>query len=150
MEWMEWIWTALFVIFVAAEIGTVQLISIWFSLGSLAALISAFFGANPVIQVIIFVIVSAVSLGISFPLIRKRMRTKKPIATNADMDIGKTASVIEEINSDNSTGRVILGDVHWMAVSDNEKDIIPIGSIVTVKEVHGAKLVVCLKTEIHS
>lgn len=146
---MEWIWASLFVIFVVAEIATVQLISIWFSLGALAALVSEFFGAGPVTQIVIFSIVSAVTLAISFPLIRKRMKTKKPVATNADRDIGKTASVIEEINFDKDTGRVTLSGVDWKAVPANKTEIIPVGSIVTVKEVYGAKLIVASKTEIH-
>lgn len=147
---MELIWAALFVIFVIAEIATVQLISIWFSVGSLAALASAyFFDLSTAGQITVFFVVSAIALAVSFPFIRKRMKTTLT-ATNADRDIGQTASVIEEINFDCGTGRVTLSGVDWKAVPENKAEIIPAGSIVTVKEIQGAKLVVAPKTEIHS
>ena len=103
-------------------------------------------------QLAIFIISSAILLALTFPLVRKRINVKR-VATNNDLDIGQSASVIEEINHDKGTGRVTLNGVDWSAVPENENDVIPKGSIVTVKEVQGAKLVVAVKNnntaEIH-
>jgi len=43
-------------------------------------------------------------------------------------------------------GRVTLGGVDWSAQPLDHEQIIPKGSIVTVEEVQGAKLVVSQKT----
>lgn len=77
---------------------------------------------------------------ITFPLIRSR-RKKAHIATNADLDIGKTAAVIEKIDPTINTGRVTLNGVDWCAVSENG-EAIPKDAIVTIVEISGAKLIV--------
>ena len=63
---MEWfypvLWLALIILFVVLEASTVQLVSIWLAAGSLAALIPAMLGMPLVVQVIVFVAVSAVCL----------------------------------------------------------------------------------------
>ena len=97
-------------------------------------------------QLMIFIISSAVLLAITFPLIRKKLKGKI-VSTNADLDIGETATVIEEINKNAGTGRVTLNGVDWSAFNVNPAEVIPKGSIVTVKEVQGAKLMVALKEE---
>ena len=76
-----------------------------------------------------------------FPANTKNSKAKKT-ATNSELNIGENATVIEDINSENGTGRVNLNGVDWMAVSDC---IIPAGSTVVVTEIDGAKLKVILK-----
>lgn len=142
------IWAILFVLFVIAEVVTIQLVSIWLACGSLITLICTYFFDIPFIgQLAIFIISSAILLGITFPLIRKKLNTKI-VGTNSELDIGQSAAVIEEINTDLGTGRVTLNGVDWSAVPGNKNEIIPVGSIVTVKEVHGAKLIVALKEDV--
>ncbi len=139
------IWAILFVVFVAAEFATVQLVSIWFAFGSLIAMVCAyFFEINFLAQLGVFILASGLLLAITFPLVRKRLVTTKT-ATNNDLDIGQSATVIEEIDFDNGTGRVTLKGVDWSAVPENEDTIIPKGTIVIVKDVQGSKLVVAEK-----
>ena len=70
---------------------------------------------------------------------------KKHIATNSELEIGKSATVIEEINPDKNSGRVTLNGIDWSAVSSDGK-IISKNSIVTVKEIKSTKLIVELKS----
>ena len=65
----------------------------------------------------------------------------KTVHTNFELDIGKTAVVTEDINNDYSVGRVKLNGVNWEARSD-DGTLISAGSIVTVKEISGSKLIV--------
>lgn len=140
-------WAILFVIFVIAEIASVQLISIWFAFGALVTMLCTYFFDIPVMgQLAIFIITSAILIAATFPVIRKRLNTAR-VATNNDLDIGRNATVIEEVNADNGTGRVTLNGVDWCAVPEDRNMIIPVGSIVIVREVQGAKLVVSLKEE---
>ncbi|MDD6279261.1 MAG: NfeD family protein [Ruminococcus sp.] len=138
-------WAVMFVIFVCAELATVQLVSIWLGLGALISMMIAFFTDFTFLaQLTVFILISAVSLLISVPMLRKRMHAPV-VHTNSELEIGKNATVIEEINSDNGTGRVTLNGVDWNAVADDSSQIIPNGSIVTVKAVRGATLTVAAK-----
>lgn len=139
------IWAILIVVFVILELCTVQLVSIWLAAASLITMIcaAAFDDLSLLGQFGLFVVISVVTLCFSIPLIRKRT-DKKHIATNSELDIGKSAEVIEEINSDKNSGRVTLNGVDWSAVSE-KGNVIPKDSIVTVTEVKGSKLIVKLK-----
>lgn len=135
-------WALVLVAFVIAEVVTIQLVSIWFAAGALVTMICTYFFELSLLQQLgIFIIVSAVFLLASLPLIKKR-RKKPYVGTNSELDIGRHASVIEEISIDKGTGRVALNGVNWSAVPENENDIIPVGSIVIVRKVLGAKLMV--------
>lgn len=136
-------WACAVVAFVIAEVVTVQLVSIWFAAGSLVTLLfSYFYKLTAVEQLGIFIISSSIFLLLSMPFIRKRRRKEDFIATNSELDIGRHATVIETINNDKGTGRVTLNGVNWSAVPEDENEIIPEGTIVIVKKVMGAKLLV--------
>ena len=133
-------WALAVIAFVIAEVATVQLVSIWFAAGAMVTLLlSYFYDLSALQQLGIFIIASAVFLLLSIPLLKKR-RKQAAVATNAELDIGKHATVIEEINSDKGTGRVALNGVNWSAVPEDENEIIPVGAIVIVRKVLGAKL----------
>lgn len=48
------LWSVLLILFIIAEAITVQLVSIWFAIGSLVALIANFCGANALVQAALF------------------------------------------------------------------------------------------------
>lgn len=136
-------WAALVVLFVIVEIATVQLVSIWLAAGSLVTMICTYiFDLTMVEQLLIFLISSTVFLIISWPLLKKA-RKKGHISTNAELDVGKKAVVIENVDLNAGTGRVTLNGVDWSAVSA-DGSVIPKESVVTVVEVQGAKLIVQL------
>lgn len=132
-------WAALFVVFVIAELGTFQLVSIWLALGALAAMFMSIFKAPFWSQVLIFAVASIILLVATRPIVKKMLKDVKP--TNAELDIGKMATVVEEIDNRHSKGRVCLNGVYWAARSYDNK-IIPADSIVKVMEIEGSKLIV--------
>lgn len=139
------VWAILVVIFVIIEIATVQLVSIWLAAGALVTMICCYFFAPGLLgQLAIFLITSTLFLAFTFPILKK-MRGKGHVSTNSELDIGKTATVIEDIDQDSGTGRVTLNGVDWSAVSENGA-VIRKGCIVVVTRVHGAKLFVELKS----
>ena len=136
-------WACAVIAFVVAEIMTIQLVSIWFAAGSLVTLLfSYFYELTAIEQLGLFILSSSIFLLISLPLLRNRRNRKNAVATNAELDVGRHATVIEVINSDKGTGRVTLNGVNWSAVPENENDIIPEGTVVIVKKVMGARLIV--------
>lgn len=133
-------WAAAIVIFAVAEAVTAQLVSIWFVAGSIAALISALFGATPVVQAILFIAVSILALVITRPLVKKYINPKKEY-TNADRVIGQTGIVAEDIDNLKATGQVKADGKIWTARSiDNS--IIPKGNEVIIDKIEGVKLIV--------
>lgn len=128
-------WGILFVILVVLELCTMQLISVWFAAGALAAFIGAAVELNPLGQCILFVAVSFALLLLSLPLLKK-FRASNPNTKTVDPDVGKDATVTEEIDNGSSTGRVKIGDSNWRARSAQDA-VIPIGTIVTVTKIDG-------------
>ncbi len=141
-------WAVVFVLFVAAELATVQLVSIWFAVGALVTLIFTvvFEDTTLLSQLGIFILASGIFLLITFPWLKKR-RNKEHVSTNQELYVGMTATVIEEIDRDKGTGRVTLSGVDWSAVPYESGRIIPVGSIVIVEKVLGTKLSVSLKSD---
>ena len=70
---MIYFWIAVTVVFVIVEVATTQLVTIWFALGSLAALISVSLNAELYLQIIIFAVVSTIAL----VLTRRRQKHRK-------------------------------------------------------------------------
>lgn len=142
---MTLFWAILFVVLVIAELCTLQLISIWFAVGAFLAMVASYYDCSILTQSIIFVVSSGVLFAVTFPFIRKFANSKK-IATNSELNLGKNAVVIEEINRENGTGRVKLEGVDWSAVAD---EVIEKGTKVIVKQIDGTKLKVakCVNSE---
>lgn len=140
-EYSVWIWLALLIVLIITEIATVQLTTVWFALGAFVSLILAAFGVDSIIiQVIVFVAVSLISLIATRPLVKKYVNAKAQ-PTNADRCIGQTAVVTEEINNLLSTGAVKVNGTQWTARSE-KGNIIPENETVTVIKIDGVKLIV--------
>lgn len=134
------LWIVIFAAALIIEAASFALVSIWFAAGALGALIAAAVGAPFWLQLIIFGILAGLLLVFTRPLLKK-LFPHKFIPTNSELEVGKTAVVIEDIDNETGKGRVKLGGVNWAAVSaDGEK--ISAGTTVTVKEIRSAKLVV--------
>lgn len=140
MTTMMVFWGVLFVLLVIAELSTMQLVTIWFAIGSLGAFFAAMSKLGFTGQLAIFVLVSVILLAATRPLLKKLM-VKNVVPMNADKEIGATAVIIEEVNAAAGTGRVRLNGVDWMAVSQ-DGSILPENTVVTVQQVQGAKLIV--------
>ena len=130
-------WLVALVIFAVAEAVTVSLVSIWFVVGALAALIAAGLGGPVWLQVVLFLGISILMLALLRPFVR-RISKATPEATNADRHIGKTALVTEEIDNLRQTGAVRLDGVVWTARAEHD-EIIPVGATIVVRRIAGVK-----------
>ena len=134
------LWIVLMVALIIVEASTASLVCIWFAIGALTAAVSKLLGANLFYQTVAFVIVSAISLCATKPLVKK-LRGKGKTATNADMVIGKTGIVTEEITNDKFAGKVKVAGQEWSAITADGSEI-PKNSKITVLKIEGVKLVV--------
>jgi len=137
---MHYIWFGLLILFIAVEAATVGMVSAWFATGALAALIVSLIGGELWLQVLVFVTVSAVSLGLLRPIARKHF-TPRLFRTNVDAIVGKTCLCVTAIDNLASTGQVKIGDVEWTARSTTG-DPIDVGTQVKVDRVEGVKVYV--------
>jgi membrane protein implicated in regulation of membrane protease activity len=145
MPEMPVVWLAVIVLAALIEMATPQLVSVWFAVGGVGALIACLLGAELWAQVLIFACITAAALAATRPLAKKMLAVKK-VRTNADRYLGKTAVVTAEINNTLGAGQVtVLGSV-WTARS-SDGTVIPAGRRVVVESINGVKLIVRAKPE---
>lgn len=136
---MEYLWLILTVVFIIAEAVTFQLVSIWFAIGSIAALITQLAGGDLLLQTIIFVAVTVICLAATRPLVRK-IRAKA-VSTNVDRVIGQRAIVTEKIDNIENVGQVKVNGMVWSARSSGSA-VISKDALVKVEKIEGVKLLV--------
>ncbi|MDD4355026.1 MAG: NfeD family protein [Candidatus Izemoplasmatales bacterium] len=132
------IWFGVIVLAGIIEASTMDLTSIWFSVGALFALIIAvIWGDNVILQAVIFIVVSILLLLGLRPVFKKYIR-KNEIKTNADKLVGRTAICIKPIVN-GERGEVKIEGKIWTAISNED---IQLDEKVEVLSIDGVKLVV--------
>lgn len=139
-QMMTIVWTGAIILFGVVEAATAGLVSIWFVAGALAALVAAFVDAPLMVQIILFLVVSAGALAMTRPLLQK-ITTAAATPTNADRVLGAMAKVTETIDNENSTGAVYVDGKTWTARS-LDGTVFPAGSQVRIETMEGVKLLV--------
>ena len=134
------VWLVLLIVFAVGEAVTVGLTSIWFAAGALGALITSTLTENLLIQIIVFLALSFVTLLLVRPLARKYFIPRR-VATNADRILGQEGIVTEDIDNIQGRGRVTIAGADWTARTEDDQPI-PAGSMVRVLRIEGVKVIV--------
>ena len=134
------VWAGLIILFAVLEGMTVQLVSIWFVIGSVAGLICSLLKAPVWLQITVAVAVSIIALIITRPIIKKHI-TPKITPTNADRVIGKVGIVEEDIDNTKAVGLVSVDGQIWSARAQ-DGELIAKGEQVDVLKIEGAKIIV--------
>lgn len=92
------LWLAAAVGFLALEASTFNMTSIWFAIGSAAALLCCVFTGSFRVQAVVFLVVSILCLAAFRPLAAK-LRLKHT-ATNGDRNLGREAIVLSPVTAD--------------------------------------------------
>ena len=121
------IWLGILAVLLVIEGLTTALTTIWFAGGALAAAIASGIGVGIVPQLLLFFGVSLVLLIFTRPVAMKLMNKNT-----------------EKTNVDNlaQTGQVRINDIEWMARTSDDTKTIPVDTVVTIKAVHGVRLIV--------
>lgn len=134
---MTMFWGLAFLVFIVIELATVNLVTIWFAVGSLITLFVSLYVESEIMQIIIFIIASLVSLIITKPIASKlKIRNIEP--TNSDRYVGKKGEVTKKITPKEKGEVKVLGTI-WTAVSD---ETLEVGEEIIVKKIDGVKLIV--------
>lgn len=133
-------WLIFAIVLTIIEANTIQLVSIWFAAGALAAMAPAVIGMSFTAQLAMFTVVSVLLLGLTRPFVKRKLEVRR-VQTNAKAVIGRLGKVTAEINNTLSQGRVSVDDMNWSARSE-DGTVIPEGEEVLVKDIQGVKLIV--------
>ncbi|MCD7809746.1 MAG: NfeD family protein [Erysipelotrichaceae bacterium] len=136
---MAAVWTLILVVSIVIEVMTIDLVSIWFSVGAVVALVSHLLGLNETGQIIIFIIVSLICIIASRPIVKKYLKGNI-VRTNLDRVIGKHCLVTETITPDQKGEVKVMGNL-WSATSLNN-EVITAGQYAEVLSIEGAHVVV--------
>ena len=140
MNWEAIFWLIAMVIFAAAELMTVSLVSIWFAVGALGAIIVALTGGGLTFQVTVFLALAIVLLLGLRSVVRKHL-SPRITKTNIDSVIGATGVVLTPVNNVAALGQVQVNGVEWSARSTGNTHI-PAGTLVKVDRIEGVKVFV--------
>lgn len=133
---MFYVWLVLAIVLGLIEAFTVNLVSIWFVISSILAMITSMFTDNLYIQIGVFVIIGILLMPLSKKIYNKIK--KNNVSTNIDRIIGMTGVVTEDITKD-TIGEVKVDGKRWSAYSS---DNINKGEVVKVVKINSVKLYV--------
>lgn len=140
MDWEAFFWLVAMVVFIAAESMTVTLVSVWFAVGALGAIIVALLGGSLTVQVTVFLVLATLLLLSLRPLVRKFIQPKL-VRTNADSVVGSTGIVTTPVNNIAALGQVQIGGMEWSARSSDGSHL-SAGTMVKVDKIEGVKVFV--------
>ncbi|CDC21101.1 hypothetical membrane-anchored protein [Eubacterium sp. CAG:274] len=135
---MAVIWLIIAVSCGLIEAGTIALVSVWFVIGAVVSFFMALiFPESILLQIFVFILFSILSLVFIRPVAKKYV-DKYTRGGNINSKVDKTGVVVQEIKKDEK-GRVKIGDVEWLAVSNED---ISEGTKVRITNVDGNTLCV--------
>ena len=132
-------WFIIAILLGIVEVITVDLVSIWFVVGSLVAALLAWFNAPLLYQILALIIVSVSLAVITRPYCKKILRGNIT-PTNADRLIGKTGTITKAFDSDDR-GEVKVLTESWTCTSRDKHQFVE-GEKVKVIAIEGVKLLV--------
>ena len=139
MEVIGWLIAA--IALVVIEVATLGLTTIWFAAGALTATLAAALGAPLFLQVALFLIVSVLVLIFIRPYAVKYFNRERE-KTNVDSMIGRKGIVTGRIDNLQACGQVTVNGMEWTARSAVEDQVIPEGTVVSIRDIQGVKLIV--------
>jgi membrane protein implicated in regulation of membrane protease activity len=135
-------WLAMMIFLIFVETNTVALVSLWFAVGALTAIVTALLGGPIWLQTLLFFSVSAVLLACLRPLLKKFIKPKI-VPTNVDAIVGTTGYVTADIDNLSAKGQVKLGGMEWSARSTSGSNLSS-GTLVRVDRIEGVKVFVSI------
>ena len=146
---MTWaiVWGVIAGLCLLLELATTALVSIWFTVGALAALAAWALGANGIVQVAVFFGVSAL-VTLIFMLSRKRHDVQyDPSDTshvpqfNIDRLVGRVVYIDEHVDNIKGTGGCKLDGQYWTCRTEDGAEI-SAGEKAVVTAIRGSRLIV--------
>ena len=131
-------WIIISVVALVVDIATSAFLFLWFTIGGIAAIIALIFGSAVSIQIIVFIGVSAISMAIGYPLMKKTLRgTVSKTNTMEEGYIGREITVDEDLIE---KAKVKIDGIYWTI--KNIGDPVKKGDKISIIGIEGNKLIV--------
>ena len=140
MTYFVWIWLGILVLSAVLEFVSMQMVSVWFCVSSVVAVILDLCGTPIWVQALVFVLLALILLICLRKFCLKFLLKGDNTKTNVDVLVGQVFPLFEEIKP-NESGSVKINGVVWTAQTENEQAIKK-GEKVVVQKVEGNKLIV--------
>ena len=137
----EIFWLVAFGVLLLVEILTLGLTTIWFAAGALAAFLMAALGLPLMVQIVVFLMVSALLLIFTRPVMTKHLNAKTT-KTNAESLVGDKARVLIPVNNLKEEGQVMVNGMEWTARSTKDEVTFQKDEMVRIAGISGVKLII--------
>ena len=131
---MFYIWLAIAVVLAIIEMSTVNLVSIWYIISSISAMLISLMTDNISVQVAVFVLGGTILLILTKDAIKRILPVKTK--TNIDRIIDMEGIVTVKITK-KTPGEIKVDGKHWTAIAD---ETIPVDTTVKILEINSTKL----------
>jgi membrane protein implicated in regulation of membrane protease activity len=138
MEGSIMLWIIIGAIAVAIDIITSAFLFMWFALGAIGAIIALMLGFLFTIQIIVFLVVSIVSMLIGYPVVKRTLKKSVKVTKTTEQGyIGRRLTADEEITE---KARVKVDGIYWTVQKVGED--IKKGDKVQIVGLKGNKLLI--------
>ena len=140
-SYMTILWLSILILLLIVEIITVGLTCIWAAGGALVAMLLSLADVSVTLQIVAFLLVTAVLLIFTRPFAVKVINSKRE-KTNYEGIIGKTIRIVERVDNMNQTGMAVVNGQEWTVRAETEQEVFEPGSLAKVTNISGVKLIV--------
>ncbi len=138
-QWLGWVGAAL--VLGLVEVASLDLVFAMLTAGALAAALGAYLGVGFPVQVIVFVVTSALLLAVARPLALRKLKPAGPAQrTGTEAQVGRSAEVLDAVTA--RSGLVKLTGEQWSARTLDPVETFAVGEVVRVVQIDGATAVV--------
>ena len=138
---MTFAWLILVILLLLVEVVTVGLTCIWAAGGALVAMILSVLHVSAGLQILAFLIVTAVLLYFTRPFALKVINSKREL-TNSESIVGKVIRIAEDVNNIEQTGMAVVNGQEWTVRAEEDSEVFAAGTMVAVVKISGVKLIV--------
>jgi membrane protein implicated in regulation of membrane protease activity len=135
---MFMLWLTIAIITLLLDIITSSFLFVWFTIGGIAALIAMTLNCSEFVQWVVFISVSAVSMAVGYPLVKKTIKKTVPrTATMEEGYIGRELTVDEDVVE---KAMIKIDGIYWTI--KNQGTPIKKGDKVKITGIEGNKMLV--------
>lgn len=139
MEWV-YIWLGVVVLSLVLEFVTMELVSVWVSIGGFIGMILALCGVSYIIQLVVAIAISIACI-VGLRKVALKFLNRNQDKTNLDLAIGTHVKLLEDVTEEKH-GSAKYNGVVWSVKCEDETKKIKAGTLVEIVKVEGNKLIV--------
>lgn len=136
------VWLIGVAVFAGIEAVTYQMVSVWFSIGSIGAFLTAYAGLGLNQQLAVFIILSVATLLLLRPVSMRFLKRHGKTKTNIDALTGREVLITHRVDNRASEGEGKINGLTWTVRSADSDVILEKGEIAVIERVEGVKLIV--------